>query len=57
MFRDRMDQLYRDSALSKKKLTQYQERVRSAIELIDGKNISRAKTLLKVDGEYIRRTL
>ena len=35
----------------------YQTRVHQAIDLIDGKNISRAKIVLKVDLEYLRRTL
>ena len=31
--------------------------MRQAIDLIEGKNISRAKILLKVDGEFLRRAL
>lgn len=31
--------------------------MRQAIDLIEGKNLSRAKILLKVDGEFLRRAL
>ena len=31
--------------------------MKSALDLIDGKNISRAKMLLKVDCEFLRRVL
>ena len=40
---------------AKRQLLHFQNRVRQAIELIDGKNVSRAKMLLKVDCEFLRR--
>lgn len=52
-----MQKLKNESHEAKRQLAMYQTRVRQAIDLIDGKNISRAKMLLKVDGEFLRRTL
>ena len=57
MFRETMHKLQSESNEAKRQLAMYQTRVRQAIDLIDGKNISRAKMLLKVDGEFLRRTL
>lgn len=41
----------------KKRLDTLQFKVNQASELLDGKNLSRAKMLLKVDCEFLRRTL
>ena len=41
----------------KKRLDVLQFKVNQASELLDGKNLSRAKMLLKVDCEFLRRTL
>ena len=57
MFRDTLTNLKSEANDSKKKLTDYKARVNQAIELINGQSISRAKTLLKVDTEFLRRTL
>ena len=57
MFRDSITVLKSESTEAKKKLASYQSRIGSAIELIDGRTMSRAKTLLKVDNEFLRRTL
>lgn len=57
MFRDSLQLLKNDASDTKNKLTAYKSRVSSAVELIDGRTVSRAKTLLKVDNEFLRRTL
>lgn len=57
MFRDTISKLKGDAVEAKRKLAVYQEKVHQAIELIDGRNINRAKMLLKVDCEFLRRSL
>ena len=57
IFRSALQKLKSDSSEAKRQLVNQQSKVRQALELIDGKNISRAKMLLKVDTEYLRRTL
>ena len=57
MFRETTTRLKSEANEATRKLGKYRQQVQTAIELIDGKNVSRAKTLLKVDTEYLRRTL
>ena len=57
MFRDTFEKLKNDAKEVKRQLASHQEKVHQAIELIDGKNINRAKMLLKVDCEFLRRSL
>lgn len=57
MFRETIQKLKDEASEAKRQLSAHQEKVHQAIELIDGKNINRAKMLLKVDGEFLRRTL
>jgi len=57
MFRKTCARLHQDTCEAKRKLSNYKEKVQSAVEVMNGKTVSRAKTLLKVDTEYLRRTI
>ena len=57
MLRESIQKLKNESSQYKKKLSEFQFKVNQATELLDGKSISRAKMLLKVDCEFLRRTL
>ena len=57
LLRESIQKLKNESLSYKKKLDALQFKVNQATELLDGKSISRAKMLLKVDCEFLRRTL
>ena len=57
LLRESIQKLKNESLQYKKKLDSLQFKVSQATELLDGKSISRAKMLLKVDCEFLRRTL
>jgi len=57
MFRDTLNFLKKDAVDARQQLSSFQTKVQAAIGLIDGSKMSRAKALLKVDNEYLRRTL
>ena len=57
LLRENIHKLKNESLSYKKKLDELQFKVSQASELLDGKNLSRAKMLLKVDCEFLRRTL
>ena len=57
LLRESIQKLKNESLQYKKKLSEFQFKVNQATELLDGKSISRAKMLLKVDCEFLRRTL